>query len=168
MLARPPSRLKAEPSAIRLEAMREIFPVLQRLLVSRGADRTARVVRFVIVGGLATVLSFVLVILCVELLGIDPVVSVAVVYLLILVAGYFAQRLWVFESQRPHAAAFPRFVISSVIAMLLNTSIMAITVHVLERWYVIGLIVATVVLPTTSFLLNRYWAFHPARPDRPR
>ncbi len=146
--------------------MRDSSSVFRRLLLRENASPGVRVLRYAIAGSVSTVLYFVLVVVLVELAGLDPVVSAVAVFVLLSILVYVVNRSWVFESTRSHRSAFPRFVLVSVVGILLNATIMHATVHILHWWYVVGLGIATLVVPPTNFLLNRYWAFRQAPAQR--
>ena len=95
----------------------------------------------------------------VELAGMHPVTSVIICTLLLDVFLYVISRTWVYNSTMSHAYAIPRFVFILVLALVLNSGIMHFTVNVFELWYVWGLVIATLFVPATNFLLSYYWAF---------
>ena len=46
-----------------------------------------------------------------------------------------------------------------MIALVLNTAIMYVSVDVIGLWYIWGQISAAFILPPTNFMLNYFWAF---------
>lgn len=120
---------------------------------------THRILRYVIVGGASTVGYWVAVALCVEVLHLDPVLAAVLACGLVIASSYFFNRTWVFDSARRHGSALPRFLLATLISMLLNAGIMYFCVHLMGWWYLIGLIAVTAVVPPTNFLMNQYWCF---------
>lgn len=123
-----------------------------------------RWVRYAIVGGSGTLLYMLLVVVFVELMRIPPVSSAVIGFILVCIFTYTLNRLWVFASSRRHTYAFPRFVMVSIVGLLLNALIMYVTVDVLELWYGFWLIGATAIVPPTNYLLHAYWSFRQIEP----
>ena len=122
------------------------------------------ILRYGLAGLGSTAAYFLLVVLEVEFLKLDPVLSAVTAVTLITFGAYVVNRRWVFQSSRNHAAAFPRFVIATVFGIGLNTGIMYVTVHVLGWSYITGLIITSCVVPATNFVLNYLWCFRPEAP----
>lgn len=127
-------------------------------LTTRRHDLVSRLVRYGAVGLLGTALYFLTVLFLVEKIGVDPVVAASVATVLVVVVNYVLNRTWVFESNRGHRTAFPRFLLIALVSLLLNAGVMYVSVHVLSWWYVAGLVIATLVVPPTNFALN-HWCF---------
>lgn len=125
---------------------------------TRRHDLVSRLVRYGAVGLFGTALYFLTVLFLVEKVGTDPVVAAVAATVLVVVVNYVLNRSWVFESNREHRAAFPRFLLIAVVSLLLNAGVMYMTVHVLSWWYVTGLVIATLIVPPTNFALN-HWCF---------
>lgn len=151
------TRRPASPR-LRLPDLDTSAPDLPSELPTRRHDLVSRLVRYGAVGLLGTALYFLTVLFLVEKMGADPVVAASVATVLVIVVNYVLNRSWVFESNRDHRTAFPRFLLIAVVSLLLNTGVMYVTVHVLSWWYVAGLVIATLVVPPTNFALN-HWCF---------
>ena len=136
--------------------------------VSRPPRRLlARGFRYGIAGLLATALYSGAVAVLVEAAGAGPVSAAGIATVLVIVTSYAINRRWVFDTDRPHASAFARFLAASVLSIVLNTSLMYLSVRVLGWWYVAGLALATAVVPPTNFAINYLWCFRPAAPRVP-
>lgn len=110
-------------------------------------------------GGLATLLYMLLVILQVELLDLYPVLAICVASIIIDTSLYLTNRLWVYKSSLEHRTAISRFLVTIVLAIVINSCIMALTVDILGLHYMWGLVGTILILPPTNFLLNLYWVF---------
>jgi putative flippase GtrA len=122
----------------------------------------ARAFRYGVVGLLSTVLYFGAVALLVEAASAGPVLAAGVATVLVVITSYAMNRRWVFDTDRPHAWAFSRFVAASVLSIALNTGVMYVSVRALRWWYVAGLVLATGIVPPTNFVINYLWCFRPA------
>ena len=134
--------------------------VAHNLFLARGEIApTYRLLRHLAAGGLGTLLYLGGVTAQVELLSIHPVVATVIATLILDLYTYVISRVWVYNATRDHGYAVPRFIAILVIALALNAGIMFLTVEILDLWYVWGLVLATVVVPATNFLLSYFWAF---------
>lgn len=127
----------------------------------------ARVFRYGVAGLFATALYFGAVAGLVEVAGAGPVPAAGAATMLVVVTSYVVNRVWVFDTDRSHASAFSRFLAASALSVVLNTGLMYLSVHVLGWWYVAGLVLATVVVPPTNFVINYLWCFRQAAPRAP-
>lgn len=127
----------------------------------------ARAFRYGVAGLAASVVYFGAVAALVEMAGADPVPAAVAATLLVIVTSYAVSRGWIFGTDRSHASAFSRFLAASALSVVLNTGLMYLSVHVLEWWYVAGLVLTTAVVPPTNFVINYLWCFRPAAPRTP-
>ena len=117
-----------------------------------------RFARHLLVGGVGTLLYMGGTALFVEVFRWQPVVSSICSFLLLVTYSYSLGRFWVYETTQKHSYSIPRFLAVAIIGLVLSTTVMYLTVHVLEIWYFWGLVGATLIVPPTNFLLNFYWA----------
>ena len=129
------------------------------LFGSTKVTMTSRFARHLIGGGVGTLLYMGIVAILVELFNLDPVLSVAISFVLLELYTYLINRIWVYESRRTHGYAMPRFLIVAIVALSLNTGVMHLVVDIASLWYGWGLLLTVLLVPPTNFLLNYYWAF---------
>jgi putative flippase GtrA len=129
------------------------------LLPTPQINVTERMLRHLVVGGTATLFYLMLLVLLVELLNMHPVLATCVAFLVMEIFIYAANWSWVHEPTLGHRSAVARYIVAIVVALALNSGIMALTVDVLGLWYIWGLAAAVLILPVTNFLLNSYWVF---------
>ena len=118
-----------------------------------------RLIRYGIVGTAGMVLYFMTLAFLVEIMDLDPVLSSIVAFIFVTVFLYIFNRFWVFESTHGHSYSVPRFLVVSVLALFLNTGVMHLTINILGWAYLLGQLSATVIVPSTNFLLMYYWSF---------
>jgi len=114
--------------------------------------------RYVIVGGGATVLQYVIYIFLVNVLGRGVVESSAVGYFVSSVANYALSYCFTFRSAVGHSAAITRYVIVVVVGLVLNSAV----VHVLSIFgaqYLIAQIIATVIVVGCNYSAGSRWVF---------
>jgi putative flippase GtrA len=141
------------------------FAVARAALVQPPRTLATRVLRYVLSGAFSTAVYYAGVLVLVELLHLDPVASAALATALVTATAYLVNRRWVFASDRAHGSALPRFVAASLLSMAINAGLMHLVVHVIGGPYVAGVVLATLVVPPTNFLVNYWWCFREARPS---
>ncbi len=115
--------------------------------------------RYLIVGGLGTVIHLAILALCVELLGIDAVTGSVLGFVGALSVSYLLNHYWTFRSRRAHLSSLWRYVAVSLSGLALNTGMMYALVHFSHWWYFTAQLSVILVVPLSNFLLNRYWTF---------
>ncbi|MFA5938567.1 MAG: GtrA family protein [Sinimarinibacterium sp.] len=118
-----------------------------------------RFVRFLLVGGFATVLMYVLLIIGTEILGIAPVISSILAYVLSALANYALNHRYTFRSTQAHRVALIRFAIVSGCGLLLNTAIMYVGTELYSWHYLIAQVLATICVLFWNFLGSQLWTF---------
>ena len=114
---------------------------------------------FATVGAITTGMQYVILILAVELLRADPVVSSCAGYLISAVVSYLLNYHFTFKSDHSHFGAATRFAIVSGTGLLLNGVIMYCLVHSLHMVYIVAQVVATAIVLLWNFLGSALWAF---------
>lgn len=114
--------------------------------------------RFVLVGGLATVIQYVVLILLVQLIGADPVFASAVGFVISAVANYIINYHYTFGSNQRHTSAITKFTALASVGLVLNSGIMSALVR-LGLHYLPAQIVATVIVLLWNFAGNSLWTF---------
>jgi putative flippase GtrA len=116
-------------------------------------------VRYCIVGGIGTCTHFGITIALVEWAGVHPTVASIIGFVAAFVVSYVLNRSWVFPASARSWLSFVRYSVVCLSGLVLNTSIMVVTVDWLRWYYLWGLAVVVAVVPVTNFALNRLWAF---------
>lgn len=127
-----------------------------------------RFVRFLAVGGLGAV-AYVLFSYLLTLAGTRPWIASVVVYSCLIPIVYVAHRRFVFESERAHTTAFPRY----VAIQLLSLSLSVVVPWAFEAYGihpVIAFLSVAIGAALTSYVLQSRWAFAQDRqgPDSDR
>lgn len=116
-----------------------------------------RLVRFLLVGGSATLLQFLLLALLVEWLSVYPVFASAAAYSLSAMFNYWLNYHFTFTSRSRHWRTLPKFVLVALIGLTVNTgcfALLAIFFH-----YIPAQVVATGVTLVNNFILHQYWIY---------
>jgi putative flippase GtrA len=119
--------------------------------------------RFVLVGGLATALQYVVLVVLAEGAGLAPVPASSVGFVLSAFANYALNRRFTFAADVPHATGLPRFALVAASGLALNALVMAAATGSMRLHYVLAQVAATVIVLGWNFLLHRHWTFAGAR-----
>lgn len=118
-----------------------------------------QVTRYVLVGSLGTAAHLAVLTACMEWFLLDVVRGSVLGFLAALSVSFVLNHYWTFESQRSRLSSFWRYFVVSVSGLILNTAMVYAMVEYLHWWYLTAQMSVILVVPTSNFLLNRYWAF---------
>lgn len=117
-------------------------------------------IRFGLVGIVSTLCHMGTLIILVEFFGYIPLLASTLGFILAVIVSYILNYRFTFMVSGNHALFFPRYLIVCLTGLTINTSIMYVTVNILNWWYIIGQITTLTVVPITNFTLNKFWAFN--------
>lgn len=115
--------------------------------------------RFALTGLAATALHYLVLTIGVELGGVAPTPMTAIAFLCAVGVSYLGQAFWVFGAKGHDTSQMMRFAVSVLVGLGLNVSIMTVATRILDLDYRLGFAAALLVVPITTFLLNRLWVF---------
>lgn len=123
-----------------------------------GGGHLTRFVRYAAVGGIATAIQYVLLILLVRAFGMAPTPASTIGFALSAVVNYLLNYSFTFRSDRPHGPAAVKFAALAVSGLLINAIIMHLMVTAGVR-YLIAQVCATGVVLFWGFTGNTIWTF---------
>lgn len=126
-----------------------------------------RFVLFVAIGGVSSLIQFLLLILFVESGWLSEVTGSAAGYLLSSFFNYWANYRFTFQSKRSHRQTFPKFVVAVGIGLSANTLLFAAFLWLLDNllpipWiehYLIAQVIATGLTVFLNFLVQKIWIY---------
>lgn len=116
-----------------------------------------KLLKFLVVGGLATAVQFVFLVLFVEVVGLGKVISSAASYIAGAVCNYILNYYLTFKSDRSHWSTLPKFVVVVIFGICVNTGVFAFFVNAVP--YIIAQCMAVGAALIANFLLHRYWIY---------
>jgi putative flippase GtrA len=122
--------------------------------------RMGTALRFLLVGGAATALQYLLIWVFLKLGLLDPVPASAIAFAMSSVANYIATARFTFASRNRHSYGLPRFAATAAAGCLINTLVL----HVLLTWGASLLpaqLFATGVVFVWNYMINALWTFRP-------
>lgn len=126
-------------------------------------SRISEILRFGIVGVMATVMHFAVLTLAVGHLHLPPTLSNGGAFLCAVGVTYLGQSLWVFRGHDGRSTAqILRFAASLALGFVANIAVMAIVTRGFGLDYRVGFLVGCVTVPVLSFFVNKLWVFRSA------
>jgi len=120
---------------------------------------TSQFAKFVVVGVVATITTYLVLAALVELWRFDPVLASTIGYLAGIVVNYLLNFRFTFQSKQRHIVVMPKYLMVMTIGFLVNAGVMFVAVNSLGVHYAIAQLFAIFVVLVWSFTANRKWAF---------
>jgi putative flippase GtrA len=117
--------------------------------------------RFVAVGGLATIVYFVSLSLQIEFARVDYRVAISIAYAFSVAVNFFANKLFTFQGEQllaPVGQAF-RYAVLVVLNYIITLGITALVVECLGFAAYIGVALSIPVTLVTGYLVSQFWIF---------
>lgn len=116
--------------------------------------------RFLLVGGAAALLYLVFATFLAECLHVEEWLASAIAWTLCVIPAYQGQKQLTFKSKADHQTAFPRYVISQIIAIVLSSIMSFMLDNLTDLNALIIFIIVVSVITTLSYLFQRLWVFN--------
>lgn len=114
-----------------------------------------QILRFTIVGGIATVIDFVCLYIFKEFLNLNIILSNTLSFTISVIYNYIASIKWVFDVNKNSKFQFIIFVILSVIGLLINNGILYLFTSYTEFYYLLSKVFATIVVMIYNFITRK-------------
>lgn len=136
------------------DVLRRLPPKLIKALDVR------RLIKFGLVGILATFVYYLALWGMVEILNIPILWATSIAFALVTIENYLLHYKWTFRSSNAHTTAVPRFILMSAGGFIINFFIMFAGVKLLAFNYLLVQAVAIAMIVTWNFVLSHFWIFH--------
>ena len=135
--------------------------VRAHLMPSRPSLLFRQFCSFLGVGGIATVLQYIILIILVEIVGVRPGLASGVGYAAGAGVSYFLNYRYTFVSHRRHALAMGKFFFVAAMGLAVNSAIVVVATESLGLNYMLAQVIATGLVLLWNFSANRWWTFRP-------
>ena len=116
-------------------------------------------IRFGLVGTIATLCHMGTLIILVEIFRYQPIPASTIGFILAVIVSYVLNCRFTFMAKGNHVMYFSKYSIVCMTGLAINTTIMCVTVNVLNWWYIIGQFSTLMIVPVANFTLNKFWTF---------
>lgn len=122
----------------------------------------ARLVRFAIVGALATGTHAVVLYILVEFAGLRPSIATVGGFLVAFFVSYFGHYYFTFGSDQSHTQSLPKYVLAATTGAAVNYALFVVVADwlALNYWIAFGLTI--IVVPVVVYVLSHLLVFKPA------
>ena len=116
-----------------------------------------KIIRFSIVGGIATLIDFVCLYIFKEFLNIDVILANTLSFIISVTYNYIASITWVFDTNKNKnkKIQFILFIIFSIVGLIINNIILYILTDKLNIYYLISKVVATMIVMIFNFITRK-------------
>lgn len=116
--------------------------------------------QYAIVGCLGTAIDLGSLYLLVDFLHFHVLFAAAVSFVLAVVNNFILNKYWTFQNRSSNIRKqFIKFLLVSIIGLILTEMFMAIFVYGLMIWYMASKLITSGLVLTWNFLANKYWTF---------
>lgn len=126
------------------------------------AVRIQRLVRFAIVGGVASLSYAMIAYLLVARMGVGQVAASAIAYIAALPISFLGQKFFTFRSRGAARVEAPRFLVLQGANLALASGVTAFFAHVLNAPAIYGIIAVCVAIPLSAYLAMSIAVFRKA------
>jgi len=134
-----------------------VFNLRKTAIVSSVLEH--KFVRFLIVGGIATLIQYIVLIWTVERWHWNAVLASSLGYILSAIANYLLNYYFTFRSDDRHGVAVARFAIVAAAGFALNALLMELLAVKLRILYVLSQVLATIGTLLWNYWANSKWSF---------
>ena len=118
-----------------------------------------QIIRFALSGLLATLLYGLIALALKLTTSLDFMVINLLSYVLSIPLSYTLQKFFTFHSSASHTKAFPRFVVTAFIALIVSTIIAKFIIQKLNYPEHVGFLSVMIIVPLISLVLMQLWVF---------
>lgn len=116
-----------------------------------------KIIRFSIVGGIATIIDFVCLYIFKEFLNFNVILANTLSFIISVTYNYIASITWVFDTNKNKnkKIQFILFIIFSIVGLIINNIILYILTDKLNIYYLISKVVATLIVMIFNFVTRK-------------
>ena len=116
-----------------------------------------KIVKFSIVGGIATIIDFTCLYIFKEFLNLNIILANTLSFIISVTYNYIASITWVFDvnKNRNKNVQFILFIVFSIVGLIINNIILYILTDKLNIYYLISKVIATIIVMIFNFVTRK-------------
>ena len=116
-----------------------------------------KIIKFSVVGGIATIIDFAFLYIFKEFLNIDVIIANTLSFIISVTYNYIASITWVFDvnKKKNKNVQFVLFIVFSVVGLIINNIILYILTDKLSIYYIISKVIATFIVMMFNFITRK-------------
>lgn len=119
-----------------------------------------QLIRFGLIGSVAAIIHFSIVIFLVELAAFKPLYANVFAFFISFQVSYSGHRLWTFRGTKTqHRVALPKLLLLQITNFIANEGLFYIFLTHFNLPYPIALILVLMILPIATFTVSKIWIF---------
>jgi len=115
--------------------------------------------RYCLAGSAAAAVHLLVLVVCVEVLGIPPTPASATGFCIAVLVNYTLQYRWTFAATDSHGIALLKFCLVACFALTINTGIFWVAYAIVGSPYLVAQVVAIGFVVLINFFMNRQYVF---------
>ena len=114
------------------------------------------IIRFLIAGTATLIIDYGVLVALTEYCHVHYILSATISFILAVIANYYICLTWVFQNSRKQSERqFFFFVVTSIIALILNLCIIKVAADYLKMHYIIAKVAATVIVTLWNYITKK-------------
>ena len=116
-----------------------------------------KIIKFSIVGGIATIIDFICLYIFKEYLNIDVILANTLSFIISVIYNYIASINLVFDidKNKNKKLKFVLFIIFSVIGLIINNTIIYVLIEKINMYYLLSKVIATLIVMIFNFITRK-------------
>ena len=131
--------------------------ILHIKLKKEQRDLLLQIFKFVIVGGISTIIDWIIYYICYKYLKINPLISNIIGFSISVIYNFIASVNWVFNvnKSKNKKSIFVQFILFSIIGLLISEALLFIFINKIGMHAMLSKIIATAIVMTFNFVTRK-------------
>jgi putative flippase GtrA len=122
-------------------------------------DNRCLLAKYATAGFVGAVIDFSILFILTDFVGLHYLVSASISFIIAATVNYWINRHWTFESTGQRRKQLPVFFTIAILGLLINNNIIFVSVEKFEMHYLLGKLLAAVIVTSWNFVGNKYLTF---------
>ncbi len=116
-----------------------------------------QIFKFGIVGGIATIIDFIIYYICYNSIGLDPLIANIIAFSISVIYNFYASVKWVFDvdNEKNKKVIFVEFIVLAIVGLVISELLLYLFIDKLNIHKMISKILATVIVMIFNFVTRK-------------